>query len=84
MSQLIAPIPLDFSSIASMCVQAKRRGGAMDAPTAQMVVHAHLREIRQRLDEAATIAQAAQACADAGNLQKGVELRSMWSSSSTR
>jgi hypothetical protein len=30
--------------------------------------------MRQRLDEAASIARAAQACADAGNIEKGVEI----------
>ena len=38
----------------------------MDATTVQMTTKAYLAEIRQRLDEAASIANAAQACADAG------------------
>ena len=33
-----------------------------------------LREIRSRLDEAASIAQAADACAGAGNIPKGIEI----------
>jgi len=55
MSHLIAPISVDFGSGQSMCVPAKSRKkgeGAMDAPTtAQTTVHAHLREIRQRLEQ---------------------------------
>jgi hypothetical protein len=46
----------------------------MDTHTAQIAIQAYLAEIRRRLDEAAGIAKAAQACADAGNIDKGVEI----------
>jgi hypothetical protein len=46
----------------------------MDATTVQIATKAYLTEIRQRLDEAASIAKAAQACADAGNVEKGIEI----------
>jgi len=50
------------------------RGCAMDATTVQMTTKAYLAEIRQRLDEAASIANAAQACADAGNSKQGIAI----------
>ena len=34
----------------------------------------HLKEIRERLDHAASIARAAQTCAHTGNIEKGVEI----------
>ena len=46
----------------------------MDATTVQMTTKAYLAEIRQRLDEAASIANAAQACADAGNSKQGIAI----------
>jgi hypothetical protein len=47
---------------------------AMDANTARIVIQAYLAEMRRRLDEAASIANAAQACAETGNIEKGVEI----------
>jgi hypothetical protein len=46
----------------------------MDPGTLETTIKAHLKEIRERLDHAASIAQAAQICADAGNVEKGVEI----------
>jgi hypothetical protein len=46
----------------------------MDANTLRIVIQAYLAEMRQRLDEAASIAKAAQACADAGNTKQGVAI----------
>jgi hypothetical protein len=46
----------------------------MDANTVRITIRAYLDEMRLRLDEAASIAKAAQACADAGNVEKGVEI----------
>jgi hypothetical protein len=40
----------------------------------QITIQSCLPEMRQRLDEAASIAQAAQARADGGNVAKGVEI----------
>jgi hypothetical protein len=46
----------------------------MDANTVEITIKAYLAEMRQRLEEAAGIARAAQACADTGNIEKGVEI----------
>jgi hypothetical protein len=46
----------------------------MDANTVEITLKVYLAEMRQRLDQAASIARAAQACADAGNIEKGVEI----------
>jgi hypothetical protein len=63
---------LDFPDIASIC--GDKRDCAMDATTVQVTTKAYLAEIPQRLDEAASIAKAAQACADAGNTKQGVAI----------
>jgi hypothetical protein len=55
-------------------VVANKRGYAMDATTVPVTRKAYLAEIRQRLDEAASIAKAAQACADAGNTKEGIAI----------
>jgi hypothetical protein len=46
----------------------------MDAANAKIVIQDFLKDIRGRLDEAATVAKAAEACADAGNVTKAVEI----------
>ena len=46
----------------------------MDPHTAEVTIKAYLSEIRIRLDEAAIIAKAAEACALAGSVDKGVEV----------
>jgi hypothetical protein len=46
----------------------------MDAAIAEPAIKACLKEIHTRLKEAASIAKAASACADAGNADKGVEV----------
>ena len=43
----------------------------MDGNTAEIAVKA-LKEIRQRLEQAAAIAKAAEACAEARNIEKGI------------
>ena len=53
---------------------ANKRGYAMDATTVQITTKAYLAEIRQRIDEAASIAKAAQTCADAGNTKWGIAI----------
>ena len=73
MSHKIAQLLLDFAGIASMCGGAQK-GCAVDAHTVEITLKAYLSEIRQRLDQAAGSARAAQACADAGNIRKGVEI----------
>jgi hypothetical protein len=56
-----------------MCGGAQE-GCAMDANTVQITVKTYLDQMRRRLDEAASIATAAHACADAGNVEKGIEI----------
>ena len=46
----------------------------MDAAVAEPAFKAYLKEIHIRLDQAASIAKAANACAEAGNADKGVHV----------
>jgi hypothetical protein len=46
----------------------------MDAAIAETAIKVYLKEISTRLDEAASIAKAANACAEAGNADKGVHV----------
>jgi hypothetical protein len=46
----------------------------MDAATLEAILKMHLRKMRERLDRAAGIAKAAEACAEAGNVTKAVEI----------
>ena len=48
----------------------------MDLPpeTIETTLKVFLMEIRARLDEAASIARAAEACSNAGNIPKGIEI----------
>ncbi|MEA2880566.1 MAG: hypothetical protein QOF14_5762 [Hyphomicrobiales bacterium] len=46
----------------------------MDATIAETAIKAYLKEIHTRLDEAASIAKAANACAESGNADKGVHV----------
>ena len=46
----------------------------MDTVTLEITIKVYLKEMRERLDYAASIARAAQACADAGNIEKGIEI----------
>ena len=46
----------------------------MDAANAEIVIRDFLKEVRSRLDEVTGIAKAAEACADAGSIEKAVEI----------
>lgn len=46
----------------------------MDPATLETTIKVHLKEMRERLDHAASIARAAQTCADTGNIEKGAEI----------
>jgi hypothetical protein len=48
----------------------------MDLPreTTETTIKVYLRQMRERLNEAVSIAKAAEACADTGNVSKGVEI----------
>lgn len=46
----------------------------MDAAIAGPAIKAYLKEIHTRLEQAASVAKAANACAEAGNADKGVHV----------
>jgi hypothetical protein len=46
----------------------------MDAQVLEATLKAHLSEMRQRLDQAVSIAKAAETCAEAGNIEKAIEI----------
>jgi hypothetical protein len=46
----------------------------MDAPTTETAINSFICEIASRLEQASGVAKAAQACADAGNTAKAVEI----------
>jgi hypothetical protein len=48
----------------------------MDLPveTIEITIRAYLKQMRERLEQAVGIARAAQACADAGQVEKGIEV----------
>jgi hypothetical protein len=46
----------------------------MDAHTAEVTANLFLPQIRERLDNAASVARAAEACANAGNIEKAIEI----------
>lgn len=46
----------------------------MDAHTSEAIIRAFLQQIRQRLEEATSMAKAAEACPNSGNIGKGVEI----------
>jgi hypothetical protein len=56
------------------CVVATKELAAMDAQLVETTIKAYLTEIRSRLDKAAGIGRAADACAGAGFHEKGLEV----------
>lgn len=50
------------------------KGPYMDRTATETAIKIYLREIRQRLDDAAGIAKAAEACAETGQVNKAVEV----------
>src|SRR3978361_1937780 len=73
MSNKIAQVSLDFSGTARMC--AGRRGvKPMDGHLVETTIKTYLNQIRSRLDKAAGIGRAADACAGAGFHEKGLEV----------
>jgi hypothetical protein len=46
----------------------------MDASNTRIVIRDFLKEVRHRLDDVVGIAKAAEACADANNIEKAVEI----------
>ena len=73
MSNKIALVSLDFAGTGSMC-GANKGVGVMDAQLVEATIKAYLTQIRSRLDKAAGIGRAADACAGAGFHEKGLEV----------
>jgi hypothetical protein len=48
--------------------------GTMDANALELTIKTSLKEMHQRLERAASIAKAADACAEAGSIEKAVEV----------
>ena len=46
----------------------------MDARLVEATLRMHVKEMPERLDRAAGIGKAAEACADAGNIEKAIEI----------
>ena len=46
----------------------------MDSQILEAMLKLHIKEIRERLEKAAGIARAAETCAEAGNLDKAIEI----------
>lgn len=46
----------------------------MDAHTVEATIKVYLKQMRERLERATSIAKAAEARADAGNVEKGIEV----------
>jgi hypothetical protein len=46
----------------------------MDAEIVEATLKMHVKEMCERLDRAASIGKAAEACADAGNIEKAIEI----------
>ncbi len=46
----------------------------MDANLIDLVIKTHLKQMSDRLDRAASLGKAARACADTGNISKGIEV----------
>lgn len=51
-----------------------RKKPTMDAQIVEATLKMHVREMRERLDRAAGIGKAAEACADAGHIEKAIEI----------
>jgi hypothetical protein len=73
MSNKIALDSLDFAGTGSMCGPTKELA-MIDAQLVEKTIKAYLTEIRSRLDKAAGIGRAADACAGAGFYEKGLEV----------
>lgn len=46
----------------------------MEAEIVEATLKMHVKEMRERLDRAASIAKAAETCAEAGNIEKAIEI----------
>jgi hypothetical protein len=69
MSHKIAHLSLDFPGVASMCGGARSWRHRM-----QNRSKLYLKQMRERLEQAASIAKAAETCAKAGNVEGGIEI----------
>jgi hypothetical protein len=46
----------------------------VDAKSVEVSLKLYLKQMRERLEQAASVAKAAEACAEAGNVEKGIEI----------
>jgi hypothetical protein len=69
MSHKIAHLSLDFPGVAWR-TELRR----MDAKSLEVTLKLYLKEMRERLEQAASIAMAAETCAKTGNVEKGIEI----------
>jgi hypothetical protein len=75
MSNMIALVSLDFGRVEQeTCVASAKEFTPMDAHLVEATIKTYLTEIRNRLDKAAGIGRAADACAGAGFHEKGLEV----------
>jgi hypothetical protein len=74
MSHKIAGFPLDFRGAQSVCGGTLKRESTMDRATIEPAIKFLLTEIHAKLNEAARIAKAAEACALAGSISEGVSV----------
>jgi hypothetical protein len=73
MSHKIAHLSLDIMGVASMC-GGTRSCAAWMRNRSKSPSSSTLKEMRERLEQAASIAKAAETCAEAGNVEKGIEI----------
>ena len=66
--------PQDCSASTGLRRGTERVCGAMDAHILEATLKMHIDETRQRLEQAVGIARAAQACVEAGNFEKAIEI----------
>jgi hypothetical protein len=69
---MMAHFPLDFPCTQSVIGRAKESAMVMDTPV--ISIRDFIKCFRERLDEAAAIAKAAEACADAGKFDRAVTI----------
>jgi len=73
MSQKIAQLLLDFQPDQSVCGDTEDTT-IMDDNTLELVIKAQIAQIARRMGEAAGLAKAAEAGANAGNIPKAIEI----------
>jgi hypothetical protein len=73
MSHKIAHLSLDFPGVASMCCGARSCAAWMQK-SLDVTLELYLKEMRERLEQAASIDKSAETCAEVRNVEKGIEI----------